>query len=280
MKKFLISLFMLLLAVQGTAFAAETTDEVNKMNRVDFTNNRFNELFKSEECPIAETDKDFYESVKRFVYGDVAQLGNLSLEQRELITIVVLTANQQPEILKKHIGGALNAGVAPEKIKSAIYQTAPYVGIPKAVIAVETANEVFKKHKIKLPLESDRVVTEETRFEKGLGTQVEIFGEGMKNAADKYPKSQKYIARFLAEYCFGDFYTSPVLDLKTRELLTLCMLVSIGDTESQIKGHIQGNLNMGNNKETITAAITQCLPYIGFPRTLNALKYLDQTVPE
>lgn len=58
------------------------------------------------------------------------------------------------------------------------------------------------------------------------------------------------------------------------------MLVSIGDTESQIKGHIQGNLNMGNNKETITAAITQCLPYIGFPRTLNALKYLDQTVPE
>ena len=108
---------MLLLAVQGTAFAAETTDEVNKMNRVDFTNNRFNELFKGEECPIAETDKDFYESVKRFVYGDVAQLGNLSLEQRELITIVVLTANQQPEILKKHIGGALNAGVAPEKIE-------------------------------------------------------------------------------------------------------------------------------------------------------------------
>ena len=45
MKKFLISLFMLLLAIQGTAFPAETTDEVNKMIRVDFTNNWFNELF-------------------------------------------------------------------------------------------------------------------------------------------------------------------------------------------------------------------------------------------
>ena len=56
------------------------------------------------------------------------------------------------------------------------------------------------------------------------------------------------------------------------------MLVSIGDTESQIKGHIQGNLNMGNDKDTMIAAINQCLPYIGFPRTLNALKYLNETV--
>lgn len=277
MKKIITCLMMILL-VQGTlAFAESNGAKDNNMTRTEFSNKIYNELFNEQNCLLKETDNEFYETAKKFIYGDVAQTGSLTLKERELITIVVLTVNQQPQILKKHIEGALNTGLTPVEIKEAIYQTAPYAGIPKAVIAVETANEVFKKHKIKLPLENKKTVNEETRYEKGLEAQVKIFGEGMKNAKLRYPKDQQHIPQFLAEYCFGDFYTNPVIDLKTRELLTLCMLTALGDTESQIKGHIQGNLNMGNTKETMIAAITQCLPYIGFPRTLNALRYLEET---
>ena len=275
MKKLLV-LFFAFIFMQSLFVYADTLSKDKVMNRVDFAQNRYDELFKKEISSLKETDPDLYEIVKNFIYGDVAQLGDLTLKQRELITLVVLTVNQQPEILEKHVNAALNIGLTPVEIKEAIYQTAPYAGIPKAVIAAEVANKVFKERNIKLPVESQSTTDESSRYDKGLGTQVKLFGERITNMRAASPKGQEHICDYLAGYCFGDFYTRNGLDLKTRELLTLCMLAALGDTESQIKGHIQGNLNIGNDKDTMLAAITQCLPYIGFPRTLNAIKYLNE----
>ena len=275
MKKLLV-LFFAFIFMQSLFVYADTLSKDKVMNRVDFAQNRYDELFKKEISSLKETDPDLYEIVKNFIYGDVAQLGDLTLKQRELITLVVLTVNQQPEILEKHVNAALNIGLTPVEIKEAIYQTAPYAGIPKAVIAAEAANKVFKERNIKLPVESQSTTDESSRYDKGLGTQVKLFGERITNMRAASPKGQEHICDYLAGYCFGDFYTRNGLDLKTRELLTLCMLAALGDTESQIKGHTQGNLNIGNDKDTMLAAITQCLPYIGFPRTLNAIKYLNE----
>ena len=275
MKKLLV-LFFAFIFIQSLFVYADTLSKDKVMNRVDFAQNRYDELFKKEISSLKETDPDLYEIVKNFIYGDVAQLGDLTVKQRELITLVVLTVNQQPEILEKHVNAALNIGLTPVEIKEAIYQTAPYAGIPKAVIAAEAANKVFKERNIKLPVESQSTTDESSRYDKGLGTQVKLFGERITNMRAASPKGQEHICDYLAGYCFGDFYTRNGLDLKTRELLTLCMLAALGDTESQIKGHIQGNLNIGNDKDTMLAAITQCLPYIGFPRTLNAIKYLNE----
>lgn len=275
MKKLLV-LFFAFIFIQSLFVYADTLSKDKVMNRVDFAQNRYDELFKKEISSLKETDPDLYEIVKNFIYGDVAQLGDLTVKQRELITLVVLTVNQQSEILEKHVNAALNIGLTPVEIKEAIYQTAPYAGIPKAVIAAEAANKVFKERNIKLPVESQSTTDESSRYDKGLGTQVKLFGERITNMRAASPKGQEHICDYLAGYCFGDFYTRNGLDLKTRELLTLCMLAALGDTESQIKGHIQGNLNIGNDKDTMLAAITQCLPYIGFPRTLNAIKYLNE----
>lgn len=81
------------------------------------------------------------------------------------------------------------------------------------------------------------------------------------------------VSRFLTEFCFGDIYTRKGLDVKTRELLIISILVTTGDTET-LQSHIKGALKAGNSKETITAAIIQCLPYVGFPNTIAALKCL------
>lgn len=218
---------------------------------------------------------ELYQITENFINQDVPTVGKLDKKMRELITIVVLTSNGQSEYVKEHVEKALKAGAKPVEIREAIYQCAPYVGAPKALDAEKAMMEVIKDK-----IESTSTVTAQTRDEAGLNTQVEIFGEKIKAMPSLYPENEQHIPQFLAKYCFGDFYTRKGLDLKTRELLTLCMLVSIGDTESQIKGHIQGNLNMGNDKDTMIAAINQCLPYIGFPRTLNALKYLNEIVPQ
>jgi 4-carboxymuconolactone decarboxylase len=63
-------------------------------------------------------------------------------------------------------------------------------------------------------------------------------------------------------------------------LLTFSMLLALGGCEPQLKGHIRGNLNVGNDKETLLSVVTQLLPYVGYPRTLNALRCLNEVIPE
>jgi 4-carboxymuconolactone decarboxylase len=92
------------------------------------------------------------------------------------------------------------------------------------------------------------------------------------------PKDQLHIQEFLSANCFGDYYTRRGLDIKTRELLTFAMLISLGGCEPQVKGHIQGNASVGNNKEVLLDVVTQLLPYIGYPRTLNALRCLNEVM--
>jgi 4-carboxymuconolactone decarboxylase len=66
------------------------------------------------------------------------------------------------------------------------------------------------------------------------------------------------------------------IDIPTRELLTFAMLVSLGGCESQVKGHVSANLNVGNDRVRLLAVLTQLIPFIGYPRTLNGLRVLDE----
>ena len=94
------------------------------------------------------------------------------------------------------------------------------------------------------------------------------------------PENQKNIQDYLSAYCFGDFYTRKFLPIHERELLTFSILASQGGCEGQVKAHVGGNATVGNGKEVLLAALTVCLPHIGFPRTLNALSCINEVLPE
>ncbi len=250
------------------------------MNRIELSEKKFEELFGQQKGPLAETDPDLQEMLNRFIFGEVFYQGNLSDKLRELITLVVLTTNQTLDQLQAHVFAALNIGVTPVEIKEAIYQCVPYVGFPKTLNAVNKANEVFKKMGVSLPVESQKTVSEETRFDEGLKAQKEIFGAIIDQMHQNAPKNQKHIQNYLSSFCFGDIYTRGTLDLKTRELLTLCILSALGGCESQLKSHVFGNVQVGNTKKIMLETITQCLPYMGFPRALNAITCVNEVIPE
>jgi 4-carboxymuconolactone decarboxylase len=228
---------------------------------------------------LSFTDQDFFEGFNRFLYGEVFYKGSLTDRQRELITLVVLTANQCLPQIKEHVEIALNAGVSPVEIKEAIYHCAPYAGYPKAINALNIANEVFKEKNISMPLKSQQQVTENERYDKGLKVEVELGGQMVVDRLNGAPQTYKHLYEFLAAWCFGDFFTRGGLDIKTRELLTLCIISSLGGCDAQVKGHTKNNLTVGNDKATIIAAITQCMPYNGCPRTLNALNAVNEVIP-
>ncbi|MBX9808183.1 MAG: carboxymuconolactone decarboxylase family protein [Flavobacteriaceae bacterium] len=84
-----------------------------------------------------------------------------------------------------------------------------------------------------------------------------------------------HIQEYLSANCFGNYYTREVLDIKMRELVTLSFLIALGETESQIKGHILDHSNVGNDRQTFINLTTQLLPYVGYPRTLKCLSLFE-----
>ena len=82
--------------------------------------------------------------------------------------------------------------------------------------------------------------------------------------------------RHLSANCFGDHLTRTGLGLPERELLTFAMLAALGGCEAQVRGHVAGNLNVGNDRARLLGVLTVLIPFIGYPRTLNALAVLDE----
>lgn len=233
------------------------------------------------QAPLAETDADLIDMKERLLYGEIVEQGTLNDQQRMLITLVVLTTSQTLDDMKVQTEAALRTGLSPVEIKEALYQCAPYIGFPKTESAIRLVNETFVKHGIYLPVESQATVTEESRFRDGVAVQKSIFGDSIDQMHAAAPEGQKEImVNYLSAFCFGDIYTRKNLDLKTRELLTFSIVSALGGCEAQVKAHVQGNANMGNTKQNLVDALAQMLPYIGFPRTLNALGCVNDVLQD
>lgn len=78
-------------------------------------------------------------------------------------------------------------------------------------------------------------------------------------------------ATYLFEFPFGDIYSRPGLDLKSREIATIAALTALGNASPQLKVHIEAGLNVGLSREEITETIMQMAVYAGFPAALNGL---------
>lgn len=118
------------------------------------------------------------------------------------------------------------------------------------------------------------------RIEKTEETVRALYGQEASPLRAAAPENQKNLQDYLSAYCFGDFYTRKFLTIPERELLTFAVLASQGGCEPQVRAHVGGNAAVGNGKETLPAALTLCMPYIGFPRTLNALACINEVLPE
>ena len=237
------------------------------------------ELFVNHKSTLEMTDPEFIAIFDNFTFDEVLSYGNLDKKIRIMMILASLITQQTLSEYKIILNAALNIGITPIEIKEIIYQAVPYCGIAKVFDFLHITNEIFEEHGIKLPLKDQSTTNNENRFEKGLSVQKEIFGDTIDNMYEKAPKNQVHIQEYLSGNCFGDYYTRKGLDIKTRELITFSILLSLGGCESQLKGHIQGNINMGNNKEILLTVITQILPFIGYPRALNAIQCLNEIIP-
>ncbi len=233
------------------------------------------------EASLAATDKELYETFNNFAFGETQSYGTLDARTRIAVTMASAVAVGARSLLHQTVDAALANGMPPEVIKEIVYHAVPYAGMSRVEDMLRLVNDVFSAKGIHPALAGQATVTQADRMEKGRALQEEIFGkENIANLYNAAPGNQLHIQQYLSANCFGDYQTRPALDKRQRELLTFAMLVSLGGCEPQVKGHIAGNVNVGNDKATLLAVATQLLPYIGYPRTLNAIACLNEVIPE
>jgi len=233
-------------------------------------------LFPDHVSTLKATDPELVEVFDNWAFGDVLEVDILDARTRLMVQLGAIIACQGVNEYRVMLGGALNVGVTPIEAKEIVYQAVPYLGMARVFDFLHVTNEVLRGRGIELPLDRQSTTNRDTRLERGLDVQRRIFGETIDRMYAASPKDQLHFQRYLSANCFGDFYTRTGLELKTRELLTFAMLASMGGCEPQLAGHVAGNLVVGNDRRVLVGTITQLLPFIGYPRTLNALRIINE----
>lgn len=237
------------------------------------------ELFPNHKSQLKASDPELIEIFDNFAFDEVTAQSKLDTKTRLTLILAAVIGSQAVNEYKVIAGAALNVGITPVEIKEILYQSVAYVGMARAFDFLQATNDVLTGRGHQLPLAPQSTTTAETRYEKGLAAQKAIFGTMIDDVYDKSPKDQLHIQRFLSANCFGDFYTRTGLDMKMRELITLSILIAMG-ADAQVKGHVRENLNIGNGRDVLIDVVTQLLPWVDYPRTLNALNAVNESAPD
>ena len=236
-----------------------------------------NGLFPGHVSTLKVSDPELIEYFDNFAFDEVLRHGNLDTRTRLMVQLASMIACQALGEYRVVLGAALTVGATPVEVKEIVYHAVPYVGMAKAFDFIHATNDVLTERGVELPLPGQSTTTPEDRMEKGLAVQKRIVGsEAVEAMYAKAPEDEMHIQRYLSGNCFGDHFTRTGIDLRTRELLTLSMLIALGGCEPQVKGHVSANLNIGNDRARLIDVATQLLPFIGYPRTLNGLRIIDE----
>ena len=118
------------------------------------------------------------------------------------------------------------------------------------------------------------------RYERGMRKLKEIDGEAGEKVIESLKDIAPDLARYTIEFPFGDIYSRPGLDLKSREIAVVAALTALGNAAPQLKVHIHGALNVGCSREEVVEIIIQMAVYAGFPAALNGMNAAKEVFKE
>lgn len=244
----------------------------------DFAKQYHEQMFPGYKSQLLETDPEFIELFDNFAFDEVVNQDDLDNHTRFIAILASLLGCQGIDEFKAMLIASYHFGVTPIEMKEIVYQATAYLGIGRVYPFLYAVNDFCREHDIQLPLKPQSTTNPKNRLEKGIQAQIDIFGESMKNFYQSGPQEIQHIHYWLTDNCFGDYYTRTGLNYQQREMITFCFLIAQGGCESQLGSHVLANIRIGNDKVFLIKIISQCLPYIGYPRSLNALRCVNEAI--
>lgn len=263
---------------------ATETDNAYEPRLSDDAREYLTRMFPNDDAPsLPQTDPEFTERFDNFAFDEVINGGVPEGEEplddrvRFIAILATLLGCQGVDQFRVMLGAALDMGVTPSEAKEIVYQSVAYLGIGRVFPFFGVTNEVLTQRGVALPLKPQATTEPDfaSRVAAGEQAQVDIFGEGMKGFAVSGNPEYPQINRWLASNCFGDYYTRGGLDLREREMITYCYLAAQGGVEPQLIAHVKANMRIGNSKAFLLKVASAVMPFIGYPRTLNAIRCIE-----
>ena len=116
------------------------------------------------------------------------------------------------------------------------------------------------------------------RYERGEKLLRQIDGDKVAdNLIARYDNLAPDFTRYLIEFAFGEIYARDG-DLKQRELIAIASLATMGGCDAQLETHVHGAFNVGLTESEIVEAVMTLIPYVGFPKALNAMAVVKRVV--
>ena len=237
------------------------------------------QLFGNRLSTLSQTDPELIEYFDNFAFDEVFSHGALDPHTRLLVLLAAQIGCQAHTEYRVMLGAALDNGVSPVEAKEVVYHAIAYMGVGRVYDFLTITNETLTDRDVELPLPGQSTTTPETRFAQGWKAQEAVVGDRLTQMHATASPDTKHIQNWLTANCFGDHYTRTGLEFATRELLTFVIIVAQGGCDSQARGHVAGNVRVGNSRDVLLDALSQLVPYIGYPRTLNGLAAINEIAP-
>jgi Uncharacterized homolog of gamma-carboxymuconolactone decarboxylase subunit len=217
-------------------------------------------------------------------YGEVLSRGVLAPRRKILAMIAMLAAvGGRGEALREELAGALRFGVALPELLEVLIQVAVYAGFPAAlngVSALVAAQGAAPVRNGAVPAaEGDRRAE---RLSRGLDVLARTSAAAGEAVVRGFDDTAPDIGRLIVEHSYGEVFSRPGIDARTRELCALSALAAIGSdaTLTPLKVHARAALNAGAKGDEIDEVLLNLAPYVGFPPVGKALAAVGDIVAE
>jgi len=237
---------------------------------------------------VIESLKDISPDLGKFIieysFGDIYSRKTLDLKSKEIAVVAALTAlgNAQPQ-LKVHLSGALNTGSTINEVKEVILQMSVYSGFPSTINAMNTFKEVLKERKSNGLIDEigkEATKKQENRLTIGGHELSQLDNQQVERLKSAYDDFSPELVQFILEYGYGDIFSRDNLSKKHRQIATIAALTALGNSQPQLKFHINGGLNIGVTAEEIKEIMLLMTIYAGFPSAINGTNVLKEVLEE
>jgi 4-carboxymuconolactone decarboxylase len=240
------------------------------------------QMFGDRVSTLARSDPELIEYVGNFAFGEVhadaARLdATLDLRTRLMVQLAaMLAAGGLAEFRVVAAAAVASNGVSPVELKEIVYQSVAYVGMARAFDYLHAVNDVLAEAGVELPLPGQSASTPQTRLEHGKAVQGRIVGDDAVTARlTETPADEGHSRATWPLTASATPSGAAASTLKCASCSYSRCSSPLGGADAQVRGHVNGNLRVGNNRARLLAVLTVLVPFIGYPRTLNGLAALN-----
>jgi fermentation-respiration switch protein FrsA (DUF1100 family)/alkylhydroperoxidase/carboxymuconolactone decarboxylase family protein YurZ len=203
----------------------------------------------------------------------------LNAKQESIILIAAYTAKGEQANMKNAFSNGLDNGLSINETKEVLLQVYAYAGFPRSLNGLHTLMAVLEERKNRGIIdqtgkEPKPVSTDKTKLQLGTELQTKLLGKPAKGPVYEFAPT---IDQFLKEHLFADIFSRDILDFKTRELITISTLASIGNAETQLRSHVNVGIYNGVTQAELNAIAEIIKTNIGFSES-NSLKEILQSI--